>query len=72
MLLFCNSIQYTDTALRMPNNTYIIKIYFLIEYVFILAYFFVIIEFLQVSDTHFCAKSTPIIFFFCADYDKSP
>ena len=38
MLLRGNGIQYTDSALRMPNNTYIIKIHFLIEYVFILAY----------------------------------
>ena len=46
MLLRGNGIQYTDSALRMPNNTYIIKIHFLIEYVFILAYTFVVIELL--------------------------
>ena len=46
MLLFCNGVKHADSSLRMPNNTYIIKIHFLIEYVFIFTYVFAVIELL--------------------------
>ena len=59
MLRICYCVDYTNTALRVSDDSDIIKINFLIENVFLVVNHLIFIQPLQMNDAHFSSESIP-------------